>query len=162
MNGPNYTPPSRIDDLLCFLVHSTGAAFNRSFRKPLERLGLTYPQHLVMLTLWAHDGLTVGEIGDRLRQDSNTLTPLLKRMEELGHVTRTRCTLDERRVIVRLTESGRRLQADVGDVLGYVRNSIGLDEAEMLDLMNRLRSLRDNLEAAAELAGVETAESQRG
>ncbi len=149
MDSRSDASPSRVDDLLCFLVHSTGAAFNRVYRKPLERLGLTYPQYLVMLTLWTDDALSVGQIGDRLRQDSNTLTPLLKRLEGLGFVTRTRSAADERRVVVRLTAEGRRLRESVAEVVGCVRETVGLDEGDLAQLMERIRSLRDNLDAAA-------------
>lgn len=152
MTGASRPPAMRIDELLCFLVHSTDAAFNRAYRKPLERLGLTYPQYLVMLTLWADDALSVGEIGDRLRLDSSTLTPLLKRLESLGHVSRTRSAEDERRVIVRLTAAGQMLRQEVGDVMGCVGDAVGLDAPDLAELTTRLRALRDNLDGAARLA----------
>lgn len=142
-------PPSSLDDLLCFLVYSTGFAFNRVYRKPLEKLGLTYPQYLVMTVLWAGDAMNVGQIGERLRLDSGTLTPLLKRLETLGMVSRTRSIEDERRVLVALTGKGRDLQGRADDVMECVAAAVGLDTSEASVLLQRMRGLRDNLEAAA-------------
>src|SRR5215467_14258900 len=88
---------------LCFAVYSTAHAFNRVYKPLLDRLGLTYPQYLVMLALWERDGVPVKEIGERLFLDSGTLTPLLKRLETAELVTRTRSAEDERQVIVALT-----------------------------------------------------------
>ncbi len=144
-------PPSlpRLDDLLCFLVHSTGFAFNRVYRKPLEQLGLTYPQYLVMTVLWAEDGLTVGQIGERMRLDSGTLTPLVKRLEATGMVSRARSRADERRVIVTLTRKGRDLQSRADDVMACIAQAVGLDAGEVSGLMRRMRDLRDHLDTAA-------------
>lgn len=140
--------PPQLDELLCFLVHSTGFAFNRVYRKPLERLGLTYPQYLVMVVLWAGDALTVGQIGARLRLDSGTLTPLLKRLEALGVVSRTRSPEDERRVVVRLTGKGHDLRDRAGRVMDCVTGAAGLDAGELSHLTLRLRALRDSLDGA--------------
>ena len=138
-----------LDELLCFLVYSTGFAFNRIYRKPLEKLGLTYPQYLVMVVLWAQDGLTVGQIGERLRLDSSTLTPLLKRLDALGLVSRERSTEDERRVNVRLTARGRGLRRGAGAVTDCVAEAVGMSRAELAALMGQMQTLRDRLEAAA-------------
>jgi len=81
--------PLRLDNQLCFAVYSTAHAFNRVYKPLLDKLGLTYPQYLVMLVLWEQDGVAVKEIGERLYLDSGTLTPLLKRMEAAGLVNRT-------------------------------------------------------------------------
>jgi DNA-binding MarR family transcriptional regulator len=143
------SPPLRLDELLCFLVYSTGLAFNRVYRKPLEQLGLTYPQYLVMTVLWAENALTVGQIGERLRLDSGTLTPLLKRLEILGMLSRTRSLEDERRVVVALTRQGRDLSERVGDAMQCISQAVGMNASEVASLMRRMESLRDNLEAAA-------------
>ena len=142
------SPPS-LDDLLCFLIYSTGFAFTRAYRKPLERLGLTYPQYLVMLVLWAEDALTVGKVGERMRLDSGTLTPLLKRLEVLGMVSRTRSPEDERRVIVTLTGKGRALRDRAGEVTDCIGDAVGLDEGKVSSLVEQMRGLRTKLEAAA-------------
>src|SRR6478736_8843336 len=92
--------PLLLDNQICFAVYSAAHAFNLVYKPLLERLGLTYPQYLVMLVLWERDGVPVKEIGDRLFLDSGTLTPLLKRLEGMGLVKRTRSTEDERQVLV--------------------------------------------------------------
>src|SRR5919109_699931 len=88
--------PLRLDNQICFAIYSTAHAFNRVYKPLLDRLGLTYPQYLVMLVLWEKDGVTVKEIGDRLFLDSGTLTPLLKRLEAAQLIKRSRSRQDER------------------------------------------------------------------
>ncbi len=146
------SPPPELDDLLCFLVYSTGFAFNRVYRRELGRLGLTYPQYLVMVVLWSSDTLTVGQIGERVRLDSGTLTPLLKRLEAMGLVARARSPEDERRVTVSLTADGRALRARAATVMAGVTGAVGLEAGEVSSLMRRMRALRDNLEGAADAA----------
>lgn len=101
-----------LDDLLCFALYSASNAFNRAYRPMLDRLQITYPQYLVLVTLGEADDLTVGEIGERLFLESNTLTPLLKRLEVAGFVERRRDASDERQVRVRLTERGRAIRGE--------------------------------------------------
>src|SRR3984885_14821223 len=100
----------RLDNQICFAVYSAAHAFNRVYKPLLDRLGLTYPQYLVMLVLWERDGVAVKEIGERLYLDSGTLTPLLKRLEQAGLVRRTRSTEDERQVLIGLTAQGQSLR----------------------------------------------------
>src|SRR5271168_5191715 len=87
--------PLQLGNQICFAVYSAAHAFNRVYKPLLDRLGLTYPQYLVMLVLWERDGVPVKEIGERLFLDSGTLTPLLKRLAQAGLVKRTRSTQDE-------------------------------------------------------------------
>lgn len=148
MSLPSATSAPQLDDLLCFLVQSTGFAFNRVYRKPLEELGLTYPQYLTMIVLWEEDGLAVKQIGERLRLDSGTLTPLLKRLEAMGLVTRQRSTEDERRVIVSLTARGSALRARSRDIMRCAADAVALPDAEMASLMSALGELRARLEKA--------------
>src|SRR6266481_8689915 len=101
--------PLLLDNQLCFAVYSTAHAFNRVYKPLLDRLGLTYPQYLVMLVLWERDGVPVKDIGERLFLDSGTLTPLLKRLEAAGLIKRTRSE-DERQVLIALTPQGHALQ----------------------------------------------------
>jgi len=146
------SPPAalpQLDEMLCFLVYSAGSAFNRVYRKPLENLGLTYPQYLVMLALWAQDGVTVGRIGEQLGLDTGTLTPLLKRLEALGLLARERSSHDERRVIVTLTDTGRALHARARDVKACISEAVDLSPEDAALLMQRLKVLRAHLEAAA-------------
>ena len=97
-------PVLDVDDHLCFAIYSAGHAFNRIYKPLLGELGLTYPQYLVMVALWAKDDQTVGSLGEKLLLESSTLTPLLKRLEGIGYLTRTRDPADERQVRVRLTK----------------------------------------------------------
>lgn len=145
-------PPPQLDELLCFLVYSAGFAFNRIYRKPLQELGLTYPQYLVMVVLWENDGQSVGQICERLRLDTGTLTPLLKRLETLGMVTRKRAPEDERRVIVHLTKQGDALRARSAEVTSCVTNAVGMTAADVSALMRQLHALRDNLDGDATAA----------
>ena len=94
----------RLGEFLCFAVYSASHAFNRVYKPLLDELGLTYPQYLVMVLLWEQDDQTVGSLGEKLFLESSTLTPLLKRLEALGYVKRTRDPVDERQVRVRLTD----------------------------------------------------------
>ncbi len=102
----------RLDRQLCFSVYTAAQAFNAAYKPLLDRLGLTYPQYLVMMVLWEEDDLSVKGIGERLSLDSGTLTPLLKRMEAAGFVRRRRDTHDERIVRVTLTDKGQQIRSD--------------------------------------------------
>src|SRR6201981_1015621 len=99
-----------LSNQLCFAVYSTAHAFNRVYKPLLDRLGLTYPQYLVMLALWERDGVPVKDIGERLFLDSGTLTPLLKRLEAADLIKRRRSTEDERQVLIALTSQGQALR----------------------------------------------------
>jgi DNA-binding MarR family transcriptional regulator len=100
----------RLDEQLCFATYAASRAFTRAYAPLLAELGLTYPQYIAMLVLWEKDDLSVSELGERLMLDSGTLTPLLKRLEQAGVVTRHRDTEDERVVRVRLTSAGKKLE----------------------------------------------------
>ena len=103
-------PMPKIDQMLCFAVYSAGHAFTRFYKPRLDALDLTYPQYLVFLVLWEKDDLTVKALGERLFLDSGTITPLLKRLEARGLVSRQRDAVDERQVRIRLTDEGRGLK----------------------------------------------------
>ncbi|WP_315723107.1 MULTISPECIES: MarR family transcriptional regulator [unclassified Bradyrhizobium] len=143
--------PLQLGSQLCFAVYSTAHAFNRVYKPLLDRLGLTYPQYLVMLVLWEGDGLTVKEIGARLFLDSGTLTPLLKRMEALHLLTRTRSAEDERQVLVTLTGQGSALREKARAIVPpAILDATGCSIAELADLHGKLVKLRERLEAAVE------------
>src|SRR3712207_920674 len=97
----------RLDNQLCFALYSASLAMTKLYKPLLDELGLTYPQYLAMLALWEQDGLSVSQLGERLRLDSGTLTPLLKRLEAMDLVARLRSVEDERRVHITLTAAGR-------------------------------------------------------
>ena len=134
-----------LDGQLCFALYSTSLAMSKVYRKLLKDLNLTYPQYLVMLVLWEKDAVTVSEIGEHLFLDSATLTPLLKRLEAAGLVSRVRAAHDERQVIVSLTDTGRDLREQaIGVPTGvFCATECSIDE---LDTMTRqLAGLRARL-----------------
>lgn len=137
-----------LDDLLCFTVYSAAHAFLQAYRPLLDRLGLTYPQYLVLLVLWREGEVGMGRLGERLRLDSGTLTPLLKRMEAAGLVARRRDERDERQVRVRLTEAGRALEAKAQDMPERILCAGGGDAEAFREARDRLAAIRDALNAA--------------
>ncbi len=135
-----------LDELLCFAIHSAAQAVGRANKPMLDKVGLTYPQFLVMIVLWAEDNRTVGAIGEKLFLESSTLTPLLKRLEAAGFVRRDRCTQDERQVRVRLTSQGQALQETLRDHRPeWLERVFGTDVAEARALKHRMMALRDRL-----------------
>lgn len=137
-----------LGDFVCFSIYSAALAFNRVYKPLLAKLKLTYPQYLVMVVLWETDGRTVGGIGEALSLESSTLTPLLKRLEGIGYLTRTRDGADERVVRVRLTRSGRALRAKARVIPGCILEATGRSLAELRRLQGEIDALRRNLEAA--------------
>ncbi|WP_372886939.1 MarR family winged helix-turn-helix transcriptional regulator [Shimia sp.] len=136
---------SHLDEMLCFEVYSAEHAFGRLYKSLLQPLGLTYPQFLVMVLLWERDGRSIGGLGRVLGLESNTLTPLVKRLEAAGLVSRQRDRQDERRVRVALTEAGRAMRASVGHVRQAVIAATGMSEVELAALFGALRKLRAGL-----------------
>ena len=124
--------PLLLDRQLCFPLYAATNLLNRLYGPVLKPLGLTYPQYLVMLVLWEEEPQTVGSLGARLYLDSGTLTPLLKRMEAAGLVSRTRDAGDERRVLIGLTERGRALRADALHVPGTIAGGRSSEEIDTL------------------------------
>lgn len=135
------------EDFLCFAVYSAGLAFNRVYKPILDRLGLTYVQYLVIVALGRRDDQTVGELGARLFLESNTLTPLIKRLESAGLVTRGRDARDERVVRVRLTEAGHAVAAEAACVPAELLATTGMDRTEAAEIKQALKHLRDQLRA---------------
>ncbi|WP_433323678.1 MarR family winged helix-turn-helix transcriptional regulator [Spirillospora sp. CA-294931] len=137
-----------LDTQVCFALHTTARAFDALYRSVLRDLGLTYPQYLAMLALWERDGATVKELGARLRLDSGTLSPLIKRLQVAGLVERRRGTRDERSVSVHLTSRGLALKAEAAGVPRRIMAASGLDHAELAELHALLRRTTDHLDAA--------------
>lgn len=137
--------PLVLDQQLCFALYSTMLGFNKVYRDLLKELDLTYPQYLVMLVLWSGDGLTVGEISERVFLDSPTLTPLLKRLEAAGLVARNRSARDERQVLVTLTAQGRALQHRSAHVPQCIAAAVDASLEDIVDLRDRLLTLRDRM-----------------
>ena len=134
-----------LDNQLCFALYSASLAMTKLYKPLLAALGLTYPQYLALLVLWERDGLTVSELGERLSLDSGTLTPLLKRLEAAGLVSRLRDAADERRVLIRLTAEGRALRTRARHVPGCVLQSTRCDVADAMALTRQVQALRDRL-----------------
>lgn len=135
----------KLDNQLCFALYSTSLAMSKVYRKLLPQLGLTYPQYLVMMVLWERDELTVSDIGERLFLDSATLTPLLKRMETAGLVSRTRAASDERQVIIALTHEGDALRNKAAAVQDGVFCATECSIDEVLAMKGQLETLRAKL-----------------
>ena len=136
-----------LENQLCFALYSASLAMTKLYKPLLDELGLTYPQYLVMLVLWEGDGLMVSELGQRLFLDSGTLTPLLKRLEASGLVSRMRDVQDERRVHIHLTSAGRKLRARAAKVPGCVLAASQCSIPELLQLTEQVRALRERLAA---------------
>ncbi|QHE75121.1 MarR family winged helix-turn-helix transcriptional regulator [Hydrogenophaga sp. PBL-H3] len=149
MNTPRFSSDQalQLDHQLCFALYSASLAMTKLYKPLLDELGLTYPQYLAMLVLWEHDGVAVSELGERLHLDSGTLTPLLKRLESAELVTRLRDVQDERRVLIRLTASGRKLKARAARIPGCVLQATQCDVSEVLALTRQVQALRDRLSA---------------
>ena len=141
-------PQLDLDAQLCFPLYAATRAVTRSYGPLLRDFGLTYPQYLTLLALW-NDGepMSVGELGSRLRLDSGTLTPVLKRLEQAGLVIRRRDPDDERRVLVTVTTAGQDLQDQVADVPVRLVESLGLSATESRQLRRLLGGLLDRLDS---------------
>ncbi len=138
--------PMNPADMICYSLYSANHALTRTYRGLLEPLGLTYPQYLVLVALWAAETpQSVGQLGQTLSLDSGTLTPLLKRLEAAGLLTRSRNPKDERTVLVALTDQGRDMQRRAGHVPDAILAATGLDLDELADLRRRVSALRDRL-----------------
>jgi DNA-binding MarR family transcriptional regulator len=152
---PKKTLPTdlKLNDFLCFAVYAAGHGFNRVYKPLLEPLGLTYPQYLVMNALWEQDDQIVGALGEKLSLESNTLTPLLKRLESQGRIRRVRDPRDERQVRVQLTDQGRKLSNEAGHIPNCILEASGLSVKDLRRLQGEIKQLRDNLIKAAKSKG---------
>ena len=137
----------QLDNQLCFALYSTSLAMTKVYKPLLAELGLTYPQYLAMLVLWERDGLMVSELGDKLYLDSGTLTPLLKRLEVSGYISRIRDVEDERRVYITLTSSGRKLKTRAAKIPGCILSASQCSVPELMNLTSQVQALRKNLVA---------------
>lgn len=134
-----------LEDQLCFSLYATSMAINRIYKPLLDRLGITYPQYLVLSTLWEQDGRTVGAIAERLALESSTITPLVKRLEAASLVRRAREASDERRVLVSLTDSGRALKQDSRCLGEALFAHAGMTVDELIALNRQIQRLRKAL-----------------
>ena len=135
----------QLDNQLCFAVYSASLAMTKLYKPLLDELGLTYPQYLTLLVLWERDGLTVSELGERLSLDSGTLTPLLKRLEAAGLISRIRAIEDERRVHITLTTAGRKLKARAQKIPSCILAASQCSIPELVQLTRQIQGLRQRL-----------------
>lgn len=141
--------PLSLDLQFCFALYSASNAVTRLYRPLLEPLGLTYLQYIALLALWEQSPQSVGDLGRRLRLDSGTLTPLFKRLESAGFVTRRRDPADERRVMIDLTEAGRALREKAMHVPGAVACQVTIPYEEAVAVKSALERLVAGLAACA-------------
>lgn len=136
-------------DFMCFAIYSANLAYSRVYKPVLEELGLTYPQYVAIVALWDEDELTVKGLSDKLFLEPSTVTPMLKRLETMGYLTRTRGVDDERVVHVRLTDTGRKLREKAWGLSDVTFKAAGLSLDEFRILRRGITNLRTNLVAAA-------------
>ena len=141
--------PLNLDNQLCFALYAAANAIKKAYRPLLDELHLTYPQYLVLIVLWATDSLKVSDIGQRLNLDSGTLTPVLKRLEAAGLVSRTRRLEDEREVEIRLTAGGRGLREKALGVRCEIVRQLGMSDAEIAILRTELGAVIATLSESA-------------
>ncbi|ROP61132.1 DNA-binding MarR family transcriptional regulator [Curtobacterium sp. PhB130] len=142
------------DEMVCFSLYAATRATTQAYRTMLEPWGLTYPQYLVLVTLWVEGDQTVSGLGDHLQLDSGTLSPLLRRMEQSDLVRRERRSTDERVVTVTIGERGRSLRAELADIPARIAAGTGLPDADAAaELIATLQRLTETMHAAAQPAG---------
>lgn len=139
----------RLSDQLCFPLYACAKEVVCRYREPLEALNLTYTQYLVMMVLWEFGGMTEGELGKKVRLDSGTLTPLLKRLDKQGYIRRTRPDDDERKLFLSLTEQGEALKEKAEAVPSAMQGCIPLEQEELLLLKSLLDQALIGMEAKA-------------
>ena len=131
----------KLENQLCFPLYACSKEVVRRYTPHLDKLDLTYTQYLVMMALWEYGELSVGELGERLFLDSGTLTPMLKKMEDKGYVSRVRSSVDERRVNVRLTEVGEQLKEEAREVPLAMGQCVNIDPDDAAKLVYLLRKI---------------------
>lgn len=139
-----------LENQLCFALYAATRAITRTFRDEFEPLGLTYPQYLVLIVLWEDNDLTVSQLGRRLMLDLGTLTPLLKRLEGMGLITRIRSQIDEREVRIGLTDEGGGLRGAVAEARQRIICRLNMSESEVQSLRSSVMDLISRLERPAQ------------
>lgn len=140
---PHDPDTPKLSNFLCFAIYSANLAFGKAYRPILESLGLTYTQYIALIALWEEDSQTVSGLGEKLFLESNTLTPILKKLEAMGYLERRRAEADERQVLVSLTDAGRLLREKGLDM--NLIAACGLAADEFPKLQQSVVALRDSL-----------------
>jgi DNA-binding MarR family transcriptional regulator len=141
-----------LDEQICFALYSASRAMTSRYRELLAPLGVTYPQYLALLVLWESGEATVSELGERLQLDSGTLSPLLRRLEQSGLVTRTRKSTDERTVTIVLTDKGSALRAQASAIPEFVCAATGLELDELVALRDQVTTVAAHVRLASSAA----------
>lgn len=159
----NQHEPQKVEELICFALYSATTAINKAYAPLLSKIGLTYPQYITLSALWQragqtgadkddHDtdnkGVTVGWLCNKLMTDTNTMTPILKRLEAAGHITRQRGENDKRQVLIALTLQGAGLQTEQSEITKCVISETAMPEPELEKLVGLISQMRDNLAAS--------------
>jgi|SRR5450830_98439 len=137
--------PPTLDQHLCYMLYSTSLKMTQLYKPLLSDLRLTYPQYLVMVVLWQQDGLGIKDLAERLQQDSGSVTPLVKRLEAEGYLTRDRDPRDERNRVVTLTQAGKQLRAQGVKVSKAIAHACGVTQKEFEDMMGSIAKLSEHL-----------------
>ncbi|RFA07983.1 MarR family transcriptional regulator [Subtercola boreus] len=145
--SPKAASAPLLDDQICFALYNASRALTARYRVLLEPLGLTYPQYLVLLVLWEQGATTVAELSERLALDSGTLSPLLRRLETAGLVSRMRLPADERSVLVSLTADGDALRSKTAGIQDQVCGATGLELPEIQELRDRVAGVAEHIRA---------------
>jgi DNA-binding MarR family transcriptional regulator len=140
------TLPPTLDQLLCFKLYSTSLKMTQLYKPMLAELHLTYPQYLVMVVLWEEEGLGIKDLAERLQQDPGSITPLVKRLEAVGYVNRSRDPLDERNRVLTLTDAGKALREDSVRIAQCIAEASGITAEDAVQLMSGLSKLSKNLD----------------
>lgn len=148
-HAPSDPGSPKLSDFLCFAIYSANLAFGKAYRPILDELGLTYTQYIALIALWEEDKQTVSHLGEKLFLESNTLTPILKKLEGMGYLQRKRAEADERQVLVSLTEAGRRLREKGLDM--NLIAACGLAAEEFPKLQQSVVALRNSLVKSAQV-----------
>ena len=144
----------KLENQLCFPVYAASRLIIREYQPHLDKLGITYSQYLVLMVLWEKDGIAVSEITERLILNTNTVTPILKRMEAQGLITRQRSGSDERKVIITLTPKGRQLQAEAASIPDHLVSGLVSEDIKVEDLQELRDQLSDIIRYLSEKSGV--------
>jgi len=135
----------KLENQLCFSLYAASRLVTKCYQPILDDLGITYPQYLVLIVLWEADAVNINYLSDKLKLQSNTLTPLLKRMQEMNLVSRVRSKIDERNVIISLTETGKLIQLKASIFQKHLSDNVGLTSQEVINLHSLLYKLIQNI-----------------
>ena len=149
----------KLENQLCFPVYAASRLIIREYQPHLDKLGITYAQYLVLMVLWEKDGIAVSEITQRLILNTNTVTPILKRMEAQGLITRQRSASDERKVIITLTPKGRQLQAEAASIPEQLVSGLVSEDSKGADLQKLKDQLSVIIRCLLEKSGVVDSQS---